>query len=66
MDCALGREGGPSAHRVNYRYDAVDGINRENGEEGVKIKPSLFFCFNLNRKFKKPGTKRLETLVLVD
>ena len=35
-DCALERDGIPSAPRVEHRYYAADGINRKIG--GVKIK----------------------------
>ena len=57
-DCALGREGEPSAPRVEHRYYAGDGLNGKNGGGGGKIKIILIF-FILNRKFEKLRTKRL-------
>ena len=35
-DCALGREGEPSAPRVEHRYYAGDGLNGKNGLGGGK------------------------------
>ena len=47
-DCALGREGEPSAPRVEHRYYGGDGLNGKNGGGGGKIKTILIF-FILNR-----------------
>ena len=45
-DCALGREGEPSAPRVEHIYYTDDGLNgKKMGEAVEKLKPSLFFSF---------------------
>ena len=51
-DCALGREGEPSAPRVEHRYYAGDGINCKSGEGGGwwsdKIKTVFIFFYESN------------------
>ena len=59
QDCALGREGGPSAPCVEYRYYAGDRINGENEEGGVKIKPSLLFFYRRQLPSGRPDSSKL-------
>ena len=59
-DCALGRDGEPSAPRVehtSYAGDGIDGKTRGGGDKNVKVETGLFFF--IYRKFEKSGTKRL-------
>ena len=43
-DCALGREGGPSAPRVEHRFFASEGINGKNDRGGgIIIKNHIEF-----------------------
>ena len=56
-DCALGREGEPSAPRVEHIYYTDDGLNGKKIGEGVeKLKPSLFFSFWIENS-KNQGQK---------
>ena len=55
-DCALGRDGKPSAPRVEHGYYTGNGINVKNGK-GVCENPYRPYFFILIQKFEKPRTK---------
>ena len=57
-DCALGREGKPSAPRVEHIYYAGDGLNGKIGGGGGKIKTILIF-FHFEQKFRKIKDKKI-------
>ena len=61
-DCALGRDGKPSAPRVEHRYYVGDRIVVKTGEEGggggvkiLKSNPSLYFLFRIEENSKNQG-----------
>ena len=53
-DCALGRDGKPSAPRVEHRYYVGDRIMVKTGGVGknFKIKSVLYFVFRIEEKSK--------------
>ena len=53
-DCALGRDGKPSAPRVEHRYYVGDRIMVKTGGGGknFKIKSVLYFLFRIEEKSK--------------